>query len=214
MDANLQVDTWSTQFGKEYTDRNTFTTEQLDKLYLDEYGVSRSDMNRTFLDDLYLYNGKILEVGCNVGNQLRLLQKLGYKNLFGIELQSYAVETAKSLTKGINIIQGLANDIPFKDEYFDLVFTSGVLIHIAPGNIGEVLDEVYRCTRQYIWGFEYYADEYTEVTYRGNKNLLWKANFAKLYLDRFPNLKLVKEVKFKYIHNDNIDSMFLLVKKR
>jgi pseudaminic acid biosynthesis-associated methylase len=214
MDANLQVDTWSTQFGKEYTDRNTFTTEQLDKLYLDEYGVSRSDMNKTFLDDLYLYNGKILEVGCNVGNQLRLLQKLGYKNLFGIELQSYAVETAKSLTKGINIIQGLANDIPFKDEYFDLVFTSGVLIHIAPGNIGEVLDEVYRCTRQYIWGFEYYADEYTEVTYRGNKNLLWKANFAKLYLDRFPNLKLVKEVKFKYIHNDNIDSMFLLVKKR
>jgi len=80
-----------------------------------------------------------------------------------------------------------ADDIPFKDGYFDMVFTSGVLIHISPGNINRVLDEIYRCSREYIWGFEYYADDYTEVNYRGHESLLWKTNFPKLYLDRFPN---------------------------
>ncbi|GAE87794.1 hypothetical protein [Acetivibrio straminisolvens] len=95
-----------------------------------------------------------------------------------------------------------------------MVFTSGVLIHISPDNINRVLDEIYRCTKEYIWGLEYYADEYTEINYRGNDNLLWKTNFSKLYLDRFPELELVKEEKFKYLNNDNVDVMFLLRKKK
>jgi len=135
-------------------------------------------------------------------------------NLYGIELQQYAIEKAKALTKRINIIHGVADDIPFKDGYFDMVFTSGVLIHISPGNINRVLDEIYRCSREYIWGFEYYADDYTEVNYRGHESLLWKTNFPKLYLDRFPELELVKEEKFKYLYNDNVDVMFLLRKRK
>jgi len=58
--------------------------------------------------------------------------KNGINNLYGIELQQYAIEKAKALTKRINIIHGVADDIPFKDGYFDMVFTSGVLIHIHP----------------------------------------------------------------------------------
>lgn len=75
------------------------------------------------------------------------------------------------------------------------------------------MKEVYRCTREYIWGFEYYADEYTEIPYRGHSKLLWKANFARLYLDQFEDLELVKEERFKNLDSDNIDSMFLLRKK-
>jgi len=60
---------------------------------------------------------------------------MGFTNLYGIELQWYAVEKAKEYTKGINIIQGSGFDIPFKDGYFDLVITNGVLIHIAPKKI-------------------------------------------------------------------------------
>lgn len=171
-------------------------------------------MNNSFLSGLGLENKRVLEVGCNVGNQLRMLQNMGFSNLYGIELQQYAVEKAKSLTKGINIIQGVGDDIPFKDGYFDMVFTSGVLIHISPDNINRVLDEIYRCTNEYIWGLEYFADDYTEVKYRGNNDLLWKTNFSKLYLDRYPGLELVKEEKFKYLNNDNVDIMFLLRKKK
>lgn len=138
---------------------------------------------------------------------------MGFQNLYGIEINSYAIELSKSRTKNINIIQGSAFDIPFKGEYFDLVFTSGLLIHIAPSDIEVVIQEIHRCTKEYIWGFEYYADKHTEIVYRGKKNLLWKANFPRLYLDLFGDLELVKEKRLKYLNNDNIDIMFLLKKK-
>jgi pseudaminic acid biosynthesis-associated methylase len=139
---------------------------------------------------------------------------MGFKDLYGIEVNSYAVELAKANTKNINIIRGDAFDIPFKNRYFDLVFTSGVLIHIAPQDIERALREIYRCSREYIWGFEYYADTYTEVPYRGHSELLWKTDFMRLYLEQFEDLELVKERRLKYLDDNNIDAIYLLKKAR
>ncbi|MGA1980103.1 MAG: pseudaminic acid biosynthesis-associated methylase [Sedimentisphaerales bacterium] len=208
-----QIRTWRGTFGKEYTDRNTLTLEQMDELYKRNYGVSRTELNKAFLGDLDR-SIKILEVGSNLGNQLLSLQKMGFENLYGIEVNSYAIERAKANTKNINIIRGDAFDIPFKNRYFDLVFTSGVLIHIAPQDTEGAIKEIHRCSRNYIWGFEYYADTYTEVRYRGHNNLLWKTDFAGLYLNFFDDLELVKEKRLKYSDNNNIDTMYLLKKVR
>jgi len=41
---------------------------------------------------------------------------MGFNNLYGIELQQYAIEKAKALTKRINIIHGVADDIPLKTD--------------------------------------------------------------------------------------------------
>ncbi len=207
-----QMQEWSGDFGKEYTDRNPLTSEEAERLYLDNYGIRRSDMNAEFLRPLDR-EIKILEVGSNVGIQLQLLQEDGFRNLYGLELQAHAVELSKNCTKGINIIQGSAFDIPFKDDFFDLVFTSGVLIHIAPEDVHLVMDGMYRCSSRFIWGFEYYADTYTPLEYRGRKGLLWKTDFARLFLARFPDLELVKERRFKYLDSDNLDTMFLLQKR-
>ena len=207
-----QITKWKDKFGKEYTNRNALTLDELERLHENNYGVSRTKLNNIFIGK-FDHSIKILEVGSNIGNQLLLLQKMGFKNLYGIEINEYAVELSKQRVNNINIIQGSAFDIPFKNEYFDLVFTSGVLIHIAPHDINLVLNEIYRCTKEYIWGFEYYEEKYTEIIYRGKKDLLWKANFAQLYLNLFENLKLIKEKKIKYLNNDNIDVMFLLKKK-
>jgi pseudaminic acid biosynthesis-associated methylase len=207
-----QMQFWNGRFGSEYTDRNNFSIAELNKLYIDEYGISRTDMNKQFLQEVSA-DHKILEVGCNVANQLRCLQTMNYEHLYGIELQTYAVEKAKEVTKGINIIEGSAFDIPFKDGYFDMVFTSGVLIHIHPNDIHIALDEIYRASGKYIWGFEYYADNYQEITYRDNNDKMWKTNFAQLYLDRFPTLRLVKEHKYSYVQSGNVDQMFLLQKR-
>lgn len=207
-----QMEAWDGQFGKEYTDRNAPSLEELQSLYRRNYGLTRTELNRRFLERLDP-SARILEVGSNVGNQLLCLQQMGFTDLWGIELQSYAVELSKSRTKDINIIKASAFDIPYKDGYFDLVFTSGLLIHIAPSDVGLCMSEIYRCTREYIWGFEYYADNVTEVVYRGQKRLLWKANFPRLYLDRFDDLELVKEEHIKYLDSVNVDVMFLLRKR-
>ncbi|MBU4487944.1 MAG: methyltransferase domain-containing protein, partial [Candidatus Omnitrophica bacterium] len=117
-------------------------------------------------------------------------------------------------TTDINIIHGSAFNIPFKDDYFDLVFTSGVLIHIAPTDIKLVMEEIYRCAKRYIWGFEYYSDAHTPITYRGHANLLWKADFSKIYLSLSDDLRLVKEKHLKYADSNNVDTMFLVEKMR
>ena len=43
-----QIETWTGDFGREYTDRNTLTVAELDKLYLDYYGITRSLLNERF----------------------------------------------------------------------------------------------------------------------------------------------------------------------
>lgn len=207
----FQVKKWRSDFGKKYTDRNTFTPAELDKVYKDRAGVTRTAMNKAFLSGMDR-DIKILEVGSNVGNQLAMLQKMGFKNLYGIELNSYAVEKAKSKTNGINIIQGSAFDIPFKDGFFDLVFTAGVLIHISPKDIKKVLKEIHRCSKRYVWGYEFWAPKYTQKLYRGQKDLFWKTDFSKLYLNNFRDLKLVKEKHYKYVKCDDVDVMYLLKK--
>ena len=206
-----QASKWSGAFGREYTERNPQSIEETEELYTRNYGLTRTELNRRFLDNLDR-SMRILEVGSNVGNQLLCLQKMGFGALYGIELQSYAVEISKSKSKNINIIQGEASDIPFKDSFFDMVFTSGVLIHIAPNNLPYVLREIHRCTKKYIFGFEYYSDKTKEIPYRGNSDLLWKADFAENYLELFDDLTLVKEERIKYLGNENIDTMFLLKK--
>ena len=46
----------------------------------------------------------------------------------------------------------------------------------------------------------------------GGDNLLWKTDFAKLFLDRFPDLRLVCKKIVKYKNNNNLDIMYLLEK--
>lgn len=208
-----QMNTWMGSFGKEYTDRNALSFEEMEAMYKGMHGVTRTELNQRFLGGIDR-SARILEVGSNVGNQLLCLQKMGFCNLYGIELQSYAVELSKSRTCNINIIEGSAFDIPYKDSYFDLVFTSGVLIHVHPSDIAEAIGGIHRCSSEYIWGLEYYASEHLEIhSYRGHRNLLWKADFARLYLDLFDDVQIVKEERLQYLDDDKVDSMFLLRKR-
>lgn len=204
-----ELRTWSGEFGRKYTDRNVIS---VDDLYKKNYGITRTELNKTFLSGISR-SARILEVGSNIGNQLLTLQKMGFKNLYGIEPQSHALELSRMRTKGIHMMQGSVFDLPFDDGRFDLVFTSGVLIHINPVDIKEALDEIYRASKKYIWGFEYYSDQYEDIIYRGRRELLWKTNFLKLYQKNFCGLKLIKERYVKYLDKSgNMDSMFLLKK--
>lgn len=210
-----QIDTWSSDFGREYTDRNPHTAEEMDALYETDFRTTRSRLNEEFVGQLSR-DIRILEVGANVGAQLAVLKKMGFKNLYGIELQSYAVEQSRKFNPALNIIQASAFDIPFKSEHFDLVYTSGVLIHIGPNELPMALAEIHRCSKRYVWGFEYYAPNYSEISYRGNTGLLWKGDFAGIYLKQFSDLVTVKTKDVPYVNSPekNVDRMFLLEKKK
>jgi len=201
---------WTSEFGRDYAQRNYRSSKELDAFYMENLGIPRSKINKDFLGKLKI--GNILEVGCNAGNQLSMLQNQGFKNLYGIEIYDQAMELAKQTTKNLSIIQGSGFDMPFKNSCFDLVFTSGVLIHTNPKHLKKLMAEIYRTSKKYIWGVEYYHPKHISIDYRGNKNCLWKGDFAQMYLDFFSDLKLVKEKKYRYLKNDNMDSSFLLKK--
>jgi pseudaminic acid biosynthesis-associated methylase len=208
-----QTKIWNADFGRQYTDRNTLEVEDLDSLYGRYFGITRTAINQDFLRTIPK-DATFLEVGCNAGNQLLLLQRMGYTNLSGIELQPYALEIARSRTRNISLAQGSVLSIPYGDVSFDLVFTSNVLIHIAPGDLPRAMDEIHRCTRKFIWGVEYFAPSVTEVNYRGHSQLLWKMDYAQKYLSRFDDLELVLEQRIPYLEGANVDTVFLLEKKR
>jgi pseudaminic acid biosynthesis-associated methylase len=209
-----QTDFWKGDFGKEYTERNPQNLDEWDEVYRQKYGLTKTDMNAEFLSAIPK-DSRILEVGCNIGLQLLGLQRMGFTNLYGIELQEYAVEKAKANTRGINIIQGSGFDLPFRDGYFDLVYTAGVLIHIDPKDLTRFMAEMVRCSSSYIWGFEYYSEKTKQLNYRGNEGYMWKADYASVFTANFDGLSLVQRKTYPYISENekgNEDIMYLLKK--
>lgn len=63
-----KMEEWAGNYGKEYTDRNATTLEEVEALYKKENGITRTEMNFKFLGELDR-NMKVLEVGSNIGNQ-------------------------------------------------------------------------------------------------------------------------------------------------
>jgi len=209
----VQSERWRNDFGRAYTDRNSLTPEALDALYRKNYGVARRELNQRFLADLPR-SARILEVGCNEGNQLCALWEMGFRHLYGIEIQDYALRKARTRLEAAQLVLANAFEIPYPDGFFDVVFTSGVLMHIAPTDLPKALREIHRCAGRFIWGFEYYSPQRMEVRYRGHQSLLWKADYASLYLDLFDDLDAVRVEQIPYLEDANVDSMFLLSRKR
>jgi pseudaminic acid biosynthesis-associated methylase len=209
----VQSAVWKGQFGRDYTDRNTCEPDGLDALYLKNYGISRRAINQTFLQHIPK-TASFLEVGCNTGNQLLLLQEMGYSNLSGVELQPYAIELARKRLPQASLLLGSALSLPYEDVSFEVVFTSGVLIHISPDHLPRALDEIHRCSRRFIWGLEYFSSDAVEIPYRNRSGLLWKMDYARRYLERFADLELVREQRLPYLQSENQDTVFLLKKGR
>ena len=67
----------------------------------------------------------------------------------GIELQFYAAKYARNhASVAFLSCKDLVSRSLSRQAAFDLVFTSGVLIHIAPDDLSIIMGEIYRCTSQ------------------------------------------------------------------
>lgn len=180
MDSD-QLQAWQGDFGDAYTDRNAIDWQV------------RLPAWRTMLDGLALEN--VVEVGCNRGHNLRAIAELGTisGDIVGIEPNDKARRIARTQSSDVTALRGTAYSIPLVDGFADLSFTSGVLIHIALGDLPGALAEIVRVSRRYVLAAEYYAPEETVIEYRGHGNLLWKRDFKAHYLTQFPGLRVVRE---------------------
>ena len=175
-----QLMVWEGEFGKAYTDRNVTDWR------------TRLPAFRQMLGGLPIK--RVLEVGCNRGHNLVALAELlgGGSDVVGVEPNRYALELARASSVKVGVLYGHAFDLPFKDGYFDLVFTAGVLIHIPLADLPVALSEIYRVSKRYILAIEYFAEEETVIHYHGHDDLLWKRDFLKHYQTQFPDLTLIR----------------------
>jgi pseudaminic acid biosynthesis-associated methylase len=210
---NEQEKFWQGAFGNNYIQRNKFQKiNDFNNFYISRYGQTRNKINLKALKGVNRKKA-VLEVGCNIGNQLIALDNIGFKNLYGIDINKKSLLEAKKNTN-INFLEASGFDIPFKDNFFNLVFTNNVLIHIQPNNLNKIFDELYRVSGKFIMGFEYYNKNITNIKYRNYSNKLWKGDYCNLLLKRFPNLKLVREQIYKcYDEEKNINDKLFLLKK-
>jgi pseudaminic acid biosynthesis-associated methylase len=171
---------WQGNFGDEYTLRNTETADH------------RLPFWRDVLTGIEVE--RVLEVGCNLGSNLKTLSTLlTPRNVFGIDVNESALAKVRTGMPAVNPVWSKARELPFRDGYFDLTFTTGVLIHQPPDTLPDVMSEIVRCSRRYVLAGEYFAEQLTEVPYRGHEGALFKADYGGMYLKRFPELKLVRK---------------------
>ena len=177
-DENEKKGTWYGDFGIRYTVRNKIIPEKLVPFY------------KRILKDIK--PDKILEVGCNRGHNLVAVSYCGQYDLYGIDINPYSIVVARD-NKEISFTVGNIYDILYKDNFFDLVLTVGVLIHLEPNTLKDAIKEILRVSKKYFLMMEYNYDfeEFEKVLYRDNVGL-WRGNFKKVVLDNF-NVKIVIE---------------------
>lgn len=204
-----QADVWNGEFGRKYIERHPETAAGFDAFRREvQYGETQTELFERTIGHLDR-SSRILEVGTNIGLQLRILREMGFENLYGIDVHEYAVRRCRREAPELNVVEGDALDIPFKDDFFDLVFTNETLVTIPPEHVERAMDEIVRCSRRCIWGLEHYDDEYTEIEYRGRDEMLWKTDFPGMYLDRYP-VTLREREYLEFLDSDDRDVMYLL----
>lgn len=173
-----QEDFWAGGFGDEYTDRNVGAQLIASKTVLFARILTRTEGV-----------GSVLELGANVGlNLTAIRQLLPDAELAAVEINAKAAEALRRVD-GVEVHRASLLDFAPTRE-FDLVFTCGVLIHIAPDRLNEVYDLMVAASRRYILLAEYYDPQPVSLTYRGHEDRLFKRDFAGEMMERY-HLRLI-----------------------
>jgi pseudaminic acid biosynthesis-associated methylase len=198
-----QEQLWAGEFGANYVERNRGT----------DLVASNTELFRKVLSAAEEV-GSVLELGCNIGNNLMALRGLlPEADLHGVEINTQAAaEVERWGGATVEVASILEYDAP---RTFDLAFTKGVLIHINPDRVRDVYAALVASSSRYVMVCEYYNPTPVEVTYRGHEHALFKRDFAGEMLDAFPELTLV-DYGFTY-HRDRTfpldDSTWFLMEK-
>lgn len=179
------LDAWAGDFGDRYTERNAATADAV---------RGRTKVWGQVLPRLAGDPPKsILEIGPNVGLNLRGLKAITDAELWGVEPNGEARKQllADGVLPAERLFEGFGHSLPLADAAVDMAMTSGVLIHVDPALLEATMREIHRVSAKYILCAEYFSPKAETITYRGETDLLFKNDFGSLYLDLFRDLVLV-----------------------
>ncbi len=185
-----QEEFWAGQFGDSYIDRNANAQMLASSINMFSKIIGKTAGIES-----------VLEFGPNIGMNLSALEKLiPNVELSGVEINGKAVEILKQHS-GLNVYH--ESFLEFVVDYQrDFVFTRGVLIHINPDELDLVYSKLYETSKKYICVAEYYNPAPVSLDYRGEKDRLFKRDFAGELMKKYSDLKLV-DYGFIYKNDEN-----------
>jgi SAM-dependent methyltransferase len=135
--------------------RDDYNPPEIDSSVYDQYYQEAQNRHQTsygmsFIKDVYRHLDfrTVLDAGCGSGIVVRRFLAKGYAAR-GIELSEWIVRTQCPDLRQDGIVQiGSLEDLPYRDNSFDLVFSSVVLEHIPAEAIPRVVSELVRVSRR------------------------------------------------------------------
>jgi pseudaminic acid biosynthesis-associated methylase len=130
--------------------------------------------------------GNYLEFGCNIGrniDQLKLVLPDAKPSI--IEISGPAFKFVTSRHDFLHAFNGAILDSEFDDGSFDLVFTMGILIHINPDQLLDHMKRMFQYSSKYILMGEYFNKTPISIDYQGEKDMLFKRDFGRLFIENF-----------------------------
>ena len=177
---------WAGDFGNDYAKRNLDDKQAI---------ASRVGLWAKVLDGLSSPISSVLELGANIGINVDALNiLLPNARYSAVEINESAVNILRK--KNIEVFH--ESILQFSSERtWDLVFTSGVLIHLNPDALPQVYSLMNKSSSKYVFMSEYYNPIPVEVEYRGNADRMFKRDFAGEFMDAYPEFYL-KHYGFVY----------------
>lgn len=176
--VNRQVDFWKSPL--DYMEKNDGFDQEVCRRAWQEIliGVDKAKVS------------SVLECGSNIGRNLNALQvEFPKARLMACDVNKEALEVLSARIPAATTINSSILEIP-NSYSADLVFTSGVLIHIHPDDLVGNLQKIYNLSKSYIVIAEYFSQKLEMVHYKDRDNLLWKMDFGAKILDNFSVLPI------------------------
>ena len=129
----------------------------------------------------------VLEVGCNIGNDLMLFPETF--EVHGIDPNEKAIAKAKEKHPTFNFQKGTVTKIPLPDNSVDFIFTHNVLNYVPDEEMEQAVNELFRVANKYILNCEAFDEKEKliedENTFAKNRYMLnrWKDFKVKIISD-------------------------------
>lgn len=186
-------------------------------LWHDEYFENRYGMQKIYeiIKNKPEQNLKILDIGCGNCQMLNKLKELGHK-VYGLDLSP--IRVLKNRKKLRNIEFGYAEEIPFEDNFFDIVIAQEVLEHVL--DLKKTLGEIKRVLKNN--GETYIQVPCKNYTESNNHLRLFSIETLNFWVNKYLKVKDIQIVPYKTnraenniflsaIKNDKIDVEFYLM---
>ena len=156
---------WAGQFGVDYTARNSQDPDR-SKFW-------------TRIAEKYKPTS-VLEVGCNIGHNLRPLKAaLPKAEIWGVDVNPRAVKELREA--GIWGDVADATKLPYGHNSFEMVFCIGLLIHMTDeADLEATIREMFRVSWKYVLVAEYWSPGWVNLPYHGYANAQRKGPFDRV----------------------------------